>query len=226
MRLLLVACLAILVLCGCVWSRLLTLKNQLADFDRHVQVVEGGPGLELRLREPAVQPGDIAYLFDGGPSRIEPRPDGTWRHVFRFTRPTLPGHQGLELAFTVRGTLIIGAGLPPEMLSILPRERLLAILRALGKAEVDRSAHAANAAVDGAQVVLGRDQIIASLGPPDGEIAVPDSGGTDLAYHYRLQLPTGSGAKAVLTLRLRDGGLAGLGVAAARFTTWMDLAGR
>jgi hypothetical protein len=216
-RVLMVAAMAALLLSGCVWSRLLSLKNQLADFDTQVEVLPDGPGLYLRLREPVVRPSDIAWLFGGDPSSSV---DG--RHVLRFTHGDLPAW---ELLLIERDGLVGAVMLPQQLFHLLPRERLIALMRAFGSAEVDRSRREASTALarDASQPLgIGRDILDRIFGVPDVE--VPD--GTDLWLHYRMRLevPDGEPPLARIEVLLTGGRVTRIRIVAARFSVWLRLA--
>jgi hypothetical protein len=54
----------VLALSGCVWLRLLSVRDQLREFDRFVEAT-GEPGLELRFREPVLLADDLDTLIQG-----------------------------------------------------------------------------------------------------------------------------------------------------------------
>ena len=54
-----------LLLTGCIWTRLLTLKHQFADFERFVQV-DDRDGLSFNLLKPVLLADDLRELLGAG----------------------------------------------------------------------------------------------------------------------------------------------------------------
>ena len=77
-----------LVLTGCVWLRLLDLKNQFAQFDRYIEVPDG-PGIELRFRTPVLLEGDLDRLIRGEPTATA-EGGGTTVRSYAFSHITSP----------------------------------------------------------------------------------------------------------------------------------------
>ncbi|MEK7414601.1 MAG: hypothetical protein AAB263_14905, partial [Planctomycetota bacterium] len=164
----------VLVLSGCVWTRLLDMKNQFKDFDRYIEPVNDGTSLLLKFKEPCVQPDDIGYLLGGDPTTKTTSVDKvtTWTYQLKRARPD---SIGLTITLTSRDVLADSIKIPPEVLAFIPRDRLLAMIRAFGKAEIDKDKRQATAGLAGADakpISPGRATIIAALGEPDATTAV------------------------------------------------------
>lgn len=229
-RVLLLAALA-LVLGGCVWSRLLDWKAQLKEFDRYVTAVVEGPDLVLQFKQPCVRPSDIGYLFGGEkPSAVRERAGGGVR-VSWLLRRDRPESIGLDIALGAADagekTLADSLVVPPQVRAFIPDDRLLAMARALGSAEIDRNKREATGELAGLAKPLtpGRRVVVAALGEPDRSEQV--DGLDRLIYSYHIVLPDGSlGKDTDLILDLRGEQLVGARLKAPNFNAWMDLAGK
>lgn len=74
----------LLTLSGCVWLRLLEIKNQLADFDDNVRVEVADQHFILHLLNPVLYSDDFVYLSKLEPSRVEYLPGGAYRWHLDF----------------------------------------------------------------------------------------------------------------------------------------------
>ncbi|QXP83762.1 hypothetical protein ABZN20_04480 [Methylococcus sp. ANG] len=129
-----------LTLFGCVWLRLLEVKNQLDDFDDHFKVVSTDHFL-LEFLHPVLYADDFRELTRMEPTRIETLPKGSRWHVL-FEKIDMngkpdPGHQDLEfvLSFNSKSRLAVW-DFPPPFLAAAPPQFLEASLRSLGKGEI------------------------------------------------------------------------------------------
>lgn len=198
-RLAALACLIALTAGGCVYLRLLALKNQLADFDGHF-AAEVGEEFVLRCKEPVIYGKDIVNLTELMPSAVIP--EGARKtFVFHFQKTgdggSAPGQDLIfRMGFNEEDKLdtVVFSGL---ILKIVPPEFLELSLRSLGHAEVDRKKRQVRAdsskwAREGL-VAPARDSIAEHLGAP-AESEWKD-GREILTYRYRLSTPT-AGEKA------------------------------
>jgi hypothetical protein len=173
------------LLSGCVWLRLLSVRDQFAAFDQHIEVPDG-PGVELRFRSPVLLAADLDQLIRGAPT-AEAQQGGIAVRVYQFDRldPDLGqrrAHGGitqLRLIATCDDGKLRALTLPPDIFTIVPRELCLAALRSLGQAQVDTSARTAIAALPQTNelarlrsLVPDRGTIIARFGPPHRTYAV------------------------------------------------------
>lgn len=221
---------ALLVLPGCVWSRLLSWQGQLKEFDRYIVPEDDGPALVLRFKEPCIRPADIGYLLGGdAPSRIDPRADGGIVAIWQLRR-NRPDSIGLEIGLGApdggEDTLADSLRVPPQVLQFLPKDRLLAMARAFGKAEIDRGKREATAGVSGEDAkppTPGRAVIVAALGEPDSSEIV--DGSERLAYRFHLVQPDGAlGKVSTLTLEVQEQNLLSARLQAPNFNAWMRFA--
>ncbi|QXP91011.1 hypothetical protein KW114_02290 [Methylococcus capsulatus] len=129
-----------LTLFGCVWLRLLEVKNQLEDFDDHFKVVSTDHFL-LEFLHPVLYADDFRELTRMEPTRIETLPKGSRWHVL-FEKIDMngkrdPDQRDLEfvLGFNAKSRLEVW-DFPPPFLAAAPPQFLEASLRSLGKGEI------------------------------------------------------------------------------------------
>jgi len=182
----------VLSLCGCIYLRLNTLRNQLAEFDRFV-TVGGEPDLALNFKRPVLWSGDLTALFKQPPT--EQREAGSLKTglwivekepalvtedpgAFRFTFTTLFTSNKLS-------QLVI----PRELLRVVPREAAVGMFRAMGRAQVSTGRRSADTqfATDGKAddpfVCITQD-VTRLLGVPHKT----ESDGPATTWHYRFVL--------------------------------------
>jgi hypothetical protein len=224
-------CTAVLLLSACVWSRLLDWKGQLKEFDRYFTPVEEGQALVLQMKEPCIRPADIGYLLGGEkPSSTTPRAGGGF-YVSWLLRRDRPDSIGLDIALGAPDlddeTLADSLRIPPAVLAFLPKERLLAMARAFGSAEIDkgkRQAEAGFTGEDAKPITPGRAVVVAALGEPDRSETKSDH--EFLTYNFKLVQPSGSLGKASeLLLEMRGEQLLSARLTAPNFNAWMRFDG-
>lgn len=147
-----------LLLSGCVYLRLLQLKWQLADFDRHF-AVESGDGLAVTFRNPVLLDEDVERFFRWVPEeRTRVGRAERWR--FRWVKPESRADGGrppaefvVELMFVNRKLVKFSA---PETFfaATIPKSLALAALRSLGDAKVDRKARRAESVIEPADLQM------------------------------------------------------------------------
>ncbi|HAT11834.1 MAG TPA: hypothetical protein DCS97_14875 [Planctomycetes bacterium] len=224
-------CTAVLLLSACVWSRLLDWKGQLKEFDRYFTPVEEGQALVLQMKEPCIRAADIGYLLGGEkPSSTTPRTGGGF-YVSWLLRRDRADSIGLDIALGVpdlgEDTLADSLRIPPAVTAFLPKDRLVAMARAFGSAEIDkdkRQAAGGFSAEDAKPITPGRAVVVAALGEPDQSEQRDDH--QFLTYRFKLVLPDGTLGKASnLQLEMRGEQLLSARLTAPNFNAWMRLDG-
>lgn len=219
---------AVLVLSGCVWSRLLDWKGQLKEFDRYVTAVDDGPELVLQFKQPVIRPGDIGYLFGSEiPSKRTDR-SGGGIYASWILRRDRADSIGLDLALGAADdgteTLADSLRVPPQVLAFIPKQRLLATARAFGSAEIDKGKREAAAGLTGADaepITPGRAVVVAALGEPDSSEKIGDVDRMTFVFH--LVKPDGAlGKPTNLILDLRGEQLVAARLKAPNFNAWME----
>lgn len=131
----------LLLLTGCVYLRLLEVKNQLQDFARNFRVKVTNQ-LVVQFVHPVLLSDDFLYLTELEPTRIEKRPRGHY-WVVDFHKLDGSGHvenPRKTLTFTMEfnhDNKLTHFGFSPLFLAIAPPEFLEASLRSMGKGSVD-----------------------------------------------------------------------------------------
>lgn len=163
----------LLTLSGCVWLRLLHLRDQLRDFDAHFTTVTTDGGLVLNCLHPILLAEDMSWLVQGPPTQHREEPSIQW--TWRFHREPLPGDppdlagRELDLMVDVVDKKVTAVSFPKPILKIVPAEVVVAMLRALGKAKIDTEKHLANATLESttkASDIPVRSQLLAWFGQP------------------------------------------------------------
>ena len=128
-------------LSGCVWLRLLEVKNQLQEFDRNFRVTIAEQ-LVVQFLHPVMLSDDFLYLTELEPTRIEALPRGQ-RWLVDFHKLDAAGQieKPLKtLTFTMEFNerrKLTRFGFSPLFLAIAPPEFLEASIRSMGKGAVD-----------------------------------------------------------------------------------------
>jgi hypothetical protein len=224
----LIAVAAVLLLSGCVWSRLLDWKGQLKEFDRYVTAVDDGAELVLQFKQPCIRPGDIGFLFGSETPSASRERAGGGIYASWILRRDRADSKGLDLALGAadgaKETLADSLRVPSQVLAFIPKQRLLATARAFGSAEIDRSKREAAAGLSGADaepISPGRAVVVAALGEPDSSERIGDV--DRMTFTFKLVGPDGSLGKATdLILDLRGDLLVAARLKAPNFNAWME----
>ncbi len=131
-------------LSGCVWLRLLEIKNQLADFDENVRVEVADRHFILHLLDPVLLSEDFVYLSKLHPSRIEKLPQGSYRWYLDFHMdPAKTKEQKAKMvSFIMTYThqhRLASFDFSPLFVEMAPPQFLEASIRSLGVGKVDQS---------------------------------------------------------------------------------------
>ncbi len=137
-----------LALGGCVYLRLLQLKNQLAQFDRYFEA-DTTVGLKLTLKEPVLLDKDFQEFFKWSPeSRQKSGAAEKWH--FRWLKHHVAA-DGNRAPYAVELDLIFVDGklakvIAPETFfaAFLPKQFVLMSLKAMGNAKIDQKKRSAS----------------------------------------------------------------------------------
>lgn len=160
-------------LTGCVWLRLLELKNQLAEFDRYVRV-DDQRGLAFEFVKPVLYAKGVRARLELDPTSAATnghRVTGSW--TFEKVPPTHGPPENFDLTFETgfTGLKLSPLGVPERFLALVPREMIIGPFRAFGQAEVNQKQRSASATLrDEARADatnrLSQTQLLAMPGPP------------------------------------------------------------
>ncbi|MDX9754121.1 MAG: hypothetical protein RBU29_09185 [bacterium] len=193
--------LLILTQSGCVYLRLLEVKNQLKDFDLNFRI-ETGEQLIVHALDPVITDSDLLYLTKVDPSSVQTRQNRT-QWTYRFEKVDEQGNpiqEDRSIVFDIgfnEKNRISQFQFHEIFLEIVPSDFIEGSLRALGNATIDKRNRKVDADSD---VWSGKkleapyaDSILAKLGPPlNDEVS---EAGRLVSYKYRLQLPPNSTGK-------------------------------
>ena len=184
---------SLLLVGGCIYTRLLSFKNQLADFDRFVEVREAG-GVTFVFREPILETNDVLAVTGLAPSSIE-AVDGeeTWTYAYVNQVGGSPtgGVAASDVSFTMRlrDGKLREMTCPARISAVLGRGFMVAAARSLGKARINQRTYTLGWDLerDGGYggPVPTRQSIAALLGQEWIRIDVETE--TTLVYVYRLR---------------------------------------
>lgn len=145
----------LLCVSGCVYLRLLRFKNQLRDFDEHVEVSDAS-GLSLLFREPVLEDGDFVFITDSQPTErtalSEEPPVELWS--WRFEKERAEGDASGRGFSTVFGTvfedgMLTEIAFDPSLLAAVPSDLLVALFRSMGRAKVNKIRRSATSGLSG-----------------------------------------------------------------------------
>jgi hypothetical protein len=140
-----VACFLLTVLMisfsGCVYLRLLEVKRQLADFEKHC-ALENRDALAVTFRKPVLLKEDVLFLAKRGPTFAEDGPQrGMWQYQFvKQYPPQQPEEKGLydvPVGLFFQEDKLYRGTLPERFYHLMPRAFLIEAMRTIGRAQVN-----------------------------------------------------------------------------------------
>lgn len=188
--------LAILLCCtSCLYSRLLSFKEQLAEFDQNVRVINGGR--TLQFLNPIVEAGDLTKLTGFSPSQSEWAAPGELIHTYRYRSlsPLAATETAHVLSFTLRFTpnALAAFDYPELVADVLGTNLIVAAARAIGQSKLMQREHRLEWALGTNQtssLIPSRDAITKVLGPPEtADPTIPDA---PVSYRFLLEESNGA----------------------------------
>ena len=141
---LLILLLLVFSLGGCVWLRLLELKNQLSDFEENF-ATEVSDHFTLIFKHPVLLNDDFVELAKLEPTIKEPTPTGSrWIQAFHKVDAAGKVQPGVDFFFTLdfdRDDYLIRWDFSKVFMTMAPDQFFEASIRSLGKGKVDESKH-------------------------------------------------------------------------------------
>jgi hypothetical protein len=138
-----------LILGGCIYLRLLALKNQLADFDRYFGV-DLRQGVAIICRQPVLLDEDMAFfkLVPETRRRLANVERWHFRWVKAYQAPgEEPQNYEVSVDFMFVDHKLARVLLPERLFVFVPKHFFLTIVRAFGHAQVDQARRTASANV-------------------------------------------------------------------------------
>lgn len=187
--------LCITLLCSsCLYSRLLSFKEQLASFDDCVAIANGGHTLEFL--KPVVRAGDLTDLTGFPPSRIDWTPDGQQIHTYRYRSLSPVGSTGTAqtLSFALRFSTngLAAFDYPTSVAEVLGTNFIAAASKAIGNSRLlQRESRLDWAGTNrNSTLIPTRDAIAKILGPP--QTITNTAVGATALYRYQLENTNGT----------------------------------
>ncbi|MBI5385355.1 MAG: hypothetical protein HZA90_11795 [Verrucomicrobia bacterium] len=182
-------------LTGCIWFRLLALKNQLAEFDRYVKVDESR-GLALQFVKPVVRDSDVREFLEVDPTcKSTNGTQQTWSWTFEKVPNATnaePNQFNLTFETSFENGKLNRFAIPDRFLAIVPKWFVLGVFRSLGNAKIDKSKRSAQASLtlDPKEAIrpLTKTEVTQLLGQPF-EITESKQGFV-WRYRHRLRSPS------------------------------------
>jgi hypothetical protein len=178
-------------LTGCVWLRLLEIKNQLADFDVSVRTEVEDQHFILHFRKPVLLSEDFVYLSKLRPSRTEALAQGAYRWYldFRIDPSTNAEQRRKRISFAMtydKRNRLSAFDFSPLFMEMAPRAFLEASIRSLGLGKIDEEKRQLKVAPEDLPKLAGAlpksGEITGVLGPPQQE--EQEAGLRVLIYHF------------------------------------------
>jgi hypothetical protein len=183
---------------GCVYLRLLQLKGQLADFDKHF-ALKTEKGLEIHCLDPVLLGEDLRWL-GAEPEKIQKSSNVETWHI-RWVKDAPPGAveaqiHDVDLYADLRDHQVVGLRIPEHYFEVFPKNLLINLLRSTGKAHIDKQTHQAQIDTTAAEAAAGittpdLPSVEQLLGRPTEIRSDPNS--LRYKYRYRAQTPNGPG---------------------------------
>ena len=139
-----------LVLSGCIYLRLLELKQQLAQFERYFET-DTSSGLKLTCKQPVLLDEDMAFFQLAPESRQSIGVAERWHFRWVKAYPVAaedPRDFEVTSDFIFVGHKLNRVILPERFFVFFPKKLFLSLLRSLGHAEIDRAKRTAHAQMD------------------------------------------------------------------------------
>lgn|GEM_PF-867649 len=199
-RLLCCFLLAALVLClgGCVYFRLLQLKNQLGNFDENFAAVTTD-GVTIVCLHPLLLSDDLRFLGID-PKTIKTNGQTTRWHV-RWLKDEPPQAEAealhdVELFMDLKDDKLQSLHIPERYFEFFPKDLFVDLLRSTGQASIDKLSHRAE--VHAGQEMQETMAVLPALSSVEKLLGLPTEKKRDgelirYRYRYRTETPTGRG---------------------------------
>lgn len=161
----------ILLSTGCVYLRLLQVKNQLNDFEGNFDLKDQN-GLKLVFKNPVLLSRDIVWLTKNNPISREHSPEGeNWLYILEKQHADENNEAvdyDIPLTFYIRDDKVVEIAFPERFLENLSIPLLIKILGAMGKSEITKSKRSAGTEFKGGNTdeMPKKRYILSVLGSP------------------------------------------------------------
>lgn len=183
---------------GCLYLRLQEVKKQLKDFDRNFEVVDQGD-VTLRCRKPVLFSRDMKHLMALGPTAEQQTAEGKlWQYVYRkqYAKPKVEkGNYDIHIGMLFEKDKLRELRFSERFLMILPKNRLIAAFRAVGRAKIDKKSRRLSSELKEEKtsqeqpLSITRRDVLKRLGEPLVSATDAAAGTSTLSYLYDLEKP-------------------------------------
>jgi hypothetical protein len=181
-----------LLLSGCVWFRLLEIKNQLADFDENMRIEVVDKHFIVHFKSPVLLSEDFIYLSKLNPTRIETLPDGSYRWYLDFhLDPAKTQDQKTKVVSFImtytREHKLEAFDFSPLFVEMAPVAFLEASIRSIGLGKIDQDKRQLKVDPEDLPKLVAdlpkSADITKVMGPP--ELVLRENGLKVLVYHFK-----------------------------------------
>jgi hypothetical protein len=178
---------------GCVYSRLLDLKNQIKSFQT-MFTVSGDSDLRIHAHKPVLKISDTRFLMGSPPLQVIPHEDGSLDHYeFKLkgvsTETLAAPLYSLTLDVLWKNNMVEGVFIPESFLLLFPRDVTLRTIKSFGSADIQKikRTFTSHVEVDTAlrQKLPSTEKMLEFLGPP---LEVTAVGQEHTKYYYRYNI--------------------------------------
>lgn len=175
----------ILLVTGCVFTRLYKVQNQFQDFDRNFELGDEG-GLTLTFLNPVLESNDIIWLMKNGPSTKRGGDESElWTYILKKQHLSTDDENGefdISLLMTMKEGMLTEVVFPERFLKYLSVPLLKKMFASMGDAEVSKLSKSASTVFRGSgpDEIPKLEYITETLGKP---YKVEESGET-FKYTY------------------------------------------
>lgn len=195
----------ILALTGCIFVRMLNVKDQLNDFDTNFDLNDE-QGLTLVFKNPVLLSDDVIWLMKGSPGSVKLTEESEqWTYVFQkqhITSQDEGDEYDIPILMVMEDDKLAQITFPKRFLKNLSIPVLKKMLSSMGNADVSKLGRSASSKYVGEDTtgIPTSDNVMETLGEPyETEVGQEKS---KLAYLYYLEDATGNADKDNLNLEL------------------------
>ena len=193
------------MLSGCIFVRMLNVKDQLNDFDTNFDLNDER-GLTLVFNNPVLLSDDVIWLMKGSPGSVESIEQGDmWTYV--FVKQHLTSHEegnayDIPILMVMNDDKLTEITFPERFLQNLSIPLLKKMLASMGNADVSKFKRSARSQYEGedASEIPTSDNVVETLGAPY-EIETGNEN-SKLSYLYYLEDTQGNATSDNLNLEL------------------------
>ena len=177
---------ATLLLGGCIYLRLLEVKNQLGDFDRNF-ALDSGDGLTLVCKTPVLRTDDVRWIGLKPETTVREQKHEQWQVRWVKDLPagvTETGAYDLAFALGFADDRLARIAIPEKYFALMPKDFVAGVIRSVGRGRVSKLGRRLDTSVSESDIAAARPRLPAIgklLGVPSEERAE----GTETMTRFR-----------------------------------------